>query len=181
VDQVRVSAWCPGGELSSPALSTGSMARWLVKEEPTHYSYADLARDGGTAWSGVHNPTALKNLRAMRPKDEVFYYHTGSEKSVVGIARVASVPRPDPEDDRGSWTVRIEPVRPLPHRVTLATIKADPTMAKFDLVRISRLSVMPVDAASWARILRYASSAASSAPGSRSSSRPAVGRRPGSA
>ncbi len=131
------------------------MARWLVKEEPTHYSYADLERDGKTDWSGVHNALALRHLQSMRPRDEVFYYHSGTERAVAGVAAVASTPTPDPDDDRGSWTVQIRPVRPLRAPVALATLKADPKLASFDLVRIGRLSVMPVTAPQWARILSY--------------------------
>jgi predicted RNA-binding protein with PUA-like domain len=131
------------------------MARWLVKEEPTHYSYADLARDGGTDWSGVHNALALRHLKSMRNADEVLYYHSGTERAVAGVASVSGAPSPDPTDDRGSWTVRIRPVRPLRGPVTLATLKADPKLARFDLVRIGRLSVMPVPDEQWARVLSY--------------------------
>jgi predicted RNA-binding protein with PUA-like domain len=146
------------------------MARWLVKEEPTHYSYADLARDGSTDWSGVHNALALRHLKSMRPRDEVFYYHSGTERAVAGVAAVASTPVPDPADDRGSWTVQIRPVRPLRSPVPLATLKADPKLASFDLVRIGRLSVMPVTDAQWSRILSY-ESAASTPTQSRSAAR----------
>lgn len=131
------------------------MARWLVKEEPTHYSFADLTRDGGTEWNGVHNALALRHIKSMRPGEEVFYYHSGDERAVVGIATVASTPKPDPEDDRGSWSVRIRAVRALAGPVPLATLKADPTLAGFDLVRIGRLSVMPVSDEQWTRILSY--------------------------
>ncbi|MCI4323724.1 MAG: EVE domain-containing protein [Thermoplasmata archaeon] len=146
----------------------------MVKEEPTHYSYANLVRDGGTDWSGVHNALALRHLKMMRPKDDVFYYHTGTEKSIVGIARVASVPRPDPEDDRGSWTVRIVPQRSLTRSVPLSTIKSDPRFASFELVRISRLSVMPVDATTWRRVLSYESAVDSTARSSASGKRRAA-------
>ena len=131
------------------------MARWLVKEEPDHYSYADLARDGGTEWNGVHNALALRHIKAMRSGDDVLYYHTGTQRSVAGVAVVGGTPRPDPDDDRGSWTVRIRPVRPLRGAVSLSTLKADPTLAGFDLVRIGRLSVMPVSNVQWKRILSY--------------------------
>ncbi|HTT73566.1 MAG TPA: EVE domain-containing protein [Thermoplasmata archaeon] len=128
------------------------MPYWLVKEEPSHYAYRDLARDGATDWSGVHNALAQRYLKAMRPGDPVYYYHSGPERAVVGIARVASAPRPDPGDARGAWTVRLAAVRPLPAPVPLSAIRADPAFAAFDLVRISRLSVMPVPPALWARI-----------------------------
>lgn len=129
------------------------MARWLVKEEPTHYSFADLAKDGGTEWNGVHNALALRHLRGMKPGDAVLYYHTGEERAIVGVARVAGTPYEDPEDDRGSWSVRIEADRPLRRPVPLLELRADPALASFDLVRIGRLSVMPVSAEQWARIL----------------------------
>jgi predicted RNA-binding protein with PUA-like domain len=131
------------------------MAHWLVKEEPTHYSYDDLAKDGGTTWNGVHNALALRHLKSMRPGDEVLYYHSGDVRAVAGIAKVAGTPQPDPEDDRGSWRVEIRPVRPLRSLVSLSTLKADPALAGFDLVRIGRLSVMPVGETEWVRILSY--------------------------
>lgn len=148
------------------------MAHWLVKEEPTHYSYADLARDGGTEWNGVHNALALRHLKAMRPGQELFYYHSGSERAVVGIAAVASVPQADPDDDRGSWKVKIRPVRPLNGPVPLSTLKADSKLAGFDLVRIGRLSVMPVSDDQWSRILRYEPPTASSAQSKSAARRP---------
>ena len=127
---------------------------WLVKEEPTNYSFADFQRDGATLWSGVRNPLAQKHLRAMTPGDRVFYYHTGNEKAVVGIARVDAMPAPDPADSSGKlWAVRLVPVQPLPAPVRLATIKGDTFFADFALVRMGRLSVMPVTDAQWARIL----------------------------
>ena len=130
---------------------------WLVKEEPSNYSYAALQRDGQTTWSGVRNPLAQKHLRSMAPGDRVFFYHTGNEKAVVGIARVASTPAPDPADPAGKlWAVTIAPVASLPNPVSLAAIKADPFFADFLLVRIGRLSVMPVTDAQWERIQRMA-------------------------
>ncbi|MBM4200898.1 MAG: EVE domain-containing protein [Gammaproteobacteria bacterium] len=126
---------------------------WLVKEEPSNYSFAAFQRDGGTVWSGVRNPLAQKHLRAMTPGDRVFYYHTGAEKAVVGVARVDAPPAPDPADPEGKlWAVRLVPVALLPAAVTLAAIKADPFFADFALVRMSRLSVMPVTDAQWTRI-----------------------------
>ena len=139
--------------------ASAGMARWLVKEEPTHYAFADLVRDGSAEWNGVHNALALRHLKGMRPGDEVLYYHTGAERAVVGLAKVASVPRPDPHDDRGSWSVSIRPVRALGRRVALATLKGDPSLAGFDLVRIGRLSVMPVSEEQWRRILAHAAEA----------------------
>jgi len=130
---------------------------WLVKEEPSNYSFATLQRDGRTTWSGVRNPLAQKHLRSMTKGDRVFFYHTGSEKAVVGIARVASAPAQDPGDRDGKlWAVDIEPVKALPAAVTLGAIKADPFFADFLLVRMGRLSVMPVTDAQWDRIVRMA-------------------------
>jgi len=126
---------------------------WLVKEEPTHYAFADLRRDGRTVWSGVRNALAQKHLKAMTKGDRVFYYHTGDEKAVVGIARVAAAPRPDPDDHSGKLAVvDLAAVGPLAQPVTLAAIKADAFFADFALVRMSRLSVMPVTDAQWERI-----------------------------
>ncbi|MCI4355718.1 MAG: EVE domain-containing protein [Thermoplasmata archaeon] len=133
------------------------MARWLVKEEPTHYSFADLRRDGSAEWDGVHNALALRHLKAMRRGDEVLYYHSGGERSVVGIARVAGAPYANPSDDRGSWSVRLAPVRTLATAVPLSTLKADAALTSFDLVRIGRLSVMPVSDEQWARVLSFES------------------------
>jgi predicted RNA-binding protein with PUA-like domain len=123
---------------------------WLFKEEPTHYSWDDFVRDGKTVWSGVRNPVAQRNLRSVRKGDPVFYYHTGSEKSVVGIAKAAGDAYPDPKDASGKlYAVDVVPVKKLKRPVTLAEIKADKRFADFDLVRISRLSVMPVNEKQW--------------------------------
>jgi predicted RNA-binding protein with PUA-like domain len=148
------------------------MARWLVKEEPTHYSFADLRRDGGVEWDGVHNALALRHLKGMRRGDEVFYYHSGEERAVVGIARVAGAPYPNPADDRGSWSVRLGPGRALAAPIPLSTLKADPTLAAFDLVRIGRLSVMPVSDEQWARVLSYESKVAGGAQSQSAARRP---------
>ena len=127
--------------------------RWLVKEEPANYPFSQFAEDGTTVWSGVRNPVAQKNLRAMKPGDRVFYYHTGGEKAVVGIAKVASAPRPDPKDKEGKlYVVNLVPERPLPRPVTLAEVKAVKEFADFPLVRLPRLSVMPVTDEQWAWI-----------------------------
>jgi predicted RNA-binding protein with PUA-like domain len=129
------------------------MAQWLVKEEPDHYSYDHLERDRKTVWAGVRNPLAQKHLRAIRKGDRIFYYHTGKEKSVVAIARALTDAYPDPSDDSGkSYVVDVAPEKKLSHPVTLAAIKADRAFASFPLVRMSRLSVMPVSDAEWARI-----------------------------
>lgn len=129
------------------------MARWLFKEEPTHYSFAQLQRDGGTVWNGVSNALARQHLRQVRRGDRVFFYHTGKEKAIVGEMRVVSNPRTDPDaDDPKEVLVEVEPVRSLPHPVTLARIKADALLAGWDLVRLPRLSVMPVTDEQWRRV-----------------------------
>jgi predicted RNA-binding protein with PUA-like domain len=126
---------------------------WLIKEEPTHYSFDDLLRDGRTEWSGVRNPLAQQHLRSMRKGERVFYYHTGSVKAIVGIAKVAGAPYPDPADPSGKLhAVEIQPVRGIKNPVTLAVVKADKAFASFPLVRISRLSVMPVSDSEWKRL-----------------------------
>jgi predicted RNA-binding protein with PUA-like domain len=130
---------------------------WLFKEEPTHYSYDELVRDGKTSWSGVKNPLAQKHLRAVKKGDRVFYYHTGDEKAVVGVAKAASDAYPDPKDKAGKLvTVDVVPVNKLPRPVTLAEIKARTFFADFPLVRISRLSVMPVSDKEWSEIEKMA-------------------------
>jgi predicted RNA-binding protein with PUA-like domain len=127
---------------------------WLLKTEPSTYAWADLVRDGRTTWDGVRNPAALAHLRAMRVGDEAMIYHTGSQKAVVGIARVVRAAYPDPNaGDSRQVVVDLAPVRPLPRPVTLATIKADGRFRDFALVRIPRLSVMPVTRAQWDGIL----------------------------
>ena len=126
---------------------------WLLKEEPTHYSYDDLARDGRTSWTGVRNPLAQKHLRGIRKGDRIFFYHSGDERAVVGIARAAGAAYPDPADKSGKlYAVDVEPVAKLRAPVTLAAIKSDKAFASFALVRMSRLSVMPVTDDEWKRI-----------------------------
>jgi predicted RNA-binding protein with PUA-like domain len=126
---------------------------WLFKEEPTHYSYDDLVRDGKTSWSGVKNPLAQKHLRSVKKGDRIFYYHTGDEKAVVGIAKAASDAYPDPKDKAGKLvTVDVVPGKKLRRPVSLAEIKARAFFEDFPLVRISRLSVMPVSDREWSEI-----------------------------
>ncbi|MEP6918421.1 MAG: EVE domain-containing protein [Acidobacteriota bacterium] len=126
---------------------------WLFKEEPTHYSYDDLARDGRTSWTGVKNPLAQKHLRGVQQGDRIFFYHTGDEKSVVGIAKAAAAAYPDPADTAGKlYAVDVLPVRKLKHPVTLAAVKADTAFAAFPLTRMPRLSVMPVSDDEWERL-----------------------------
>ena len=127
--------------------------QWLFKEEPSNYSYDDLARDGKTSWTGVRNPLAQKNLRSVKKGDRIFFYHTGGEKAVVGIAKAAADAYPDPSDKTGKlYAVDVEPVKKLKQPVTLAAVKADKAFASFALVRMSRLSVMPVTDDEWKRI-----------------------------
>ena len=128
------------------------MARWLAKQEPSSYSFRSLVRDRTTEWDGVHNALALRHLRAMRRGDEVFFYESGEVRSIVGVMKVDGAPHPDPRDARGSWSVKVRCVRALARPVRLAEIKADPAFAGFDLLRISRLSVLPVPDAMWERI-----------------------------
>ena len=126
---------------------------WLFKEEPTHYSFDDLVRDGKTSWTGVKNPLAQKHLRAVEKGDRIFFYHTGGEKAVVGIARARGGAYPDPADKTGKlYAVDVEPVQKLNQPVTLAAIKADKAFADLPLVRMPRLSVMPIGDAQWDRI-----------------------------
>ena len=134
------------------------MAHWLMKSEPHVYSWDDLVRDGGTEWDGVRNNAARLHLRAMKVGDEAFFYHSGEQRSVVGIMRIARAGQPDPKDP--DWvSVRVEPVRPL-GPVTLKAIKADPRLAKVELIRQSRLSVAPVRGEEWTVLLELAGSAA---------------------
>ena len=113
------------------------MAHWLMKSEPESYGWADLLRDGGTEWDGVRNNAARLHLKAMKAGDEAFFYHSMSDKAVVGIMRITREAQPDPKD--ADWvSVRVEPVRPLPRPVTLAEIKAEPRLAKMELIRASR-------------------------------------------
>jgi predicted RNA-binding protein with PUA-like domain len=130
---------------------------WLFKEEPSSYSFDALVKDGKTVWSGVRNPLAQKHLHAVKKGDRIFYYHTGGEKAVVGIAKALGNAYPDPADKTGKpAVVDIAPVAKLPRAVTLAEIKADNAFKDFALVRISRLSVMPVTDADWGRIVAMA-------------------------
>ena len=131
------------------------MAYWLMKSEPESYSWADLVRDGGTEWDGVRNNAARLHLKAMKAGDEALLYHSMSDKAVVGIMRITRAAQPDPKDE--NWvTVRVEPVKPLARPVTLAEIKAEPRLAKMELIRQSRLSVAPVREDEWELVLEMA-------------------------
>ena len=132
------------------------MARWLMKSEPESYSWANLVRDGGTEWDGVRNNAARLHLKAMKAGDEAFFYHSMSDKALVGIMRIMREAAPDPKDQ--NWvSVRVEPVRALARPVTLAEIKAEPRPAKTELIRQSRLSVAPVRDEEWEVVLELAS------------------------
>ena len=126
---------------------------WLFKEEPSHYNFDELVKDKKTVWSGVKNPLAQKHLHSVKKGDRIFYYHTGDEKSVVGVAKALGDAYNDPGDKAGkAAVVDVGPVKKLPRPVALSEIKADSAFKDFALVRISRLSVMPVSDAYWARI-----------------------------
>ncbi|CAN1211630.1 EVE domain-containing protein [Tumidithrix helvetica PCC 7403] len=130
------------------------MAYWLLKSEPDVYSYADLERDGKTIWDGVNNNLALKHIRTMMPGDLALIYHTSEERRAVGIAEVISQPYADPKlNEPKRAVVDLKAVRSLPQPVTLAQIKQDSRFEGFDLIRISRLSVVPVSTAHWQLIL----------------------------
>jgi len=135
------------------------MARghWLVKSEPSTYSWDDLVRDGQTVWDGVRNPEARNHLAGMQRGDSVLFYHSGDGKAVVGVAKVVRESFPDPKADDPKWlAVELAPVKPLARAVTLAEIKADRSLAKIPLVTRSRLSVMPLDATAFERIVALA-------------------------
>jgi predicted RNA-binding protein with PUA-like domain len=131
------------------------VAHWLMKSEPESYGWANLVRDGATEWDGVRNNAARLHLRAMKAGDEAFFYHSMSDKAVVGIMRVTRGAQPDPKDQ--DWvTVRVEPVRALERPITLAEIKAEPRLAAMELIRQSRLSVAPVRDDEWEVVLELA-------------------------
>jgi len=128
---------------------------WLFKEEPSSYRFAQFTKDGSTSWAGVRNPLAQKHLRSVKKGDRVFYYHTGNEKSVVGVAKAISLAYPDPNDTAGKLVVvDVAPVQALTRPVTLAEIKASKAFTSFPLTRLPRLSVMPVSDAEWKEIER---------------------------
>jgi len=130
------------------------MNYWLVKSEPGAYSWSDLLKDGKTAWTGVRNFAARKNLRAMKSGDPVFFYHSGEEKSVVGVARVAREFYPDPTAKEGDWSaVDLVPIKPLVGPITLSQIKTDKILKTMVLAKQSRLSVSPVTCEQFARLL----------------------------
>jgi predicted RNA-binding protein with PUA-like domain len=130
------------------------MNTWLVKQEPETYPWSQFVKEKGTRWEGVRNFQARNNLRAMKKGDQVLYYHSGGEKAVVGLCKVAREAYPDPTAPGEDWSVvDLVPVKTLPRPIPLATIKATPGLAELSLVRQSRLSVMPVAAAHWKKLL----------------------------
>ena len=128
---------------------------WLVKSEPSAYSWTDFLRDGKTAWTGVRNFTARNNLRAMRKGDAAFFYHSVTDKAVVGIANVVREAYTDPTAKEGDWSaVDLAPEKTLPKPVTLEQIKKNPKLKEMALLRLSRLSVQPVTKAQFEEIVR---------------------------
>ncbi len=133
------------------------MDHWLVKSEPEDWSFDDHLAAGTTAWTGVRNAQAQNFLRAMKPRDRVLFYHSGKERAIVGLCEVTREAYPDPEAGSDKLiTVDLKALRPAKSPVTLATIKDDPSLTGLHLVRQSRLSVMPIDAASWKTLTRLA-------------------------
>ena len=133
------------------------MNYWFVKSEPEAYSWTQFVKDGRAAWTGVRNFQARNNLRAMKKGDHVFFYHSVSDKQVVGLARVAKEFYPDPTAEEGDWScVDLEPVKPLKAPVTLETIKTDAVLKDLPLVKQSRLSVTPLTQPQAERILKLA-------------------------
>jgi len=131
---------------------------WLVKQEPESYSWDDFVRERGTSWAGVRNYTARNNLRKMKKGDEVFFYHSGEQRAVVGIARVEKISYPDKTAREGDWSaVDLVPIRALSRPVTLSEIKATRSLQKLPLIRLSRLSVMPVGEAEFREIVEMGS------------------------
>ncbi|MEA3001638.1 MAG: hypothetical protein QOH81_426 [Sphingomonadales bacterium] len=128
------------------------MAYWLMKSEPDSYSWDALLRDGGTEWDGVRNPAARLHLRAMKAGDEALFYHSGEQKAAVGIMRITREAAPDPKDV--NWvSVAVAPVKALANPVTLKAMKAEPRLAKLEMIRQSRLSVSPVRDEEWAAVM----------------------------
>ena len=129
------------------------MNYWLVKQEPESYSFSDFQNDGKTDWTGVRNFTARNNLKEMKVGDKAFYYHSGDERAIVGLAKITKTAFPDPTAVEGPWVaVELEAGKSLKNPVTLAAIKANPKLAEMKLVKLSRLSVSPVTKAEWDEI-----------------------------
>ena len=131
------------------------VSRWLLKSEPNDYSYDDLEREGRTVWDGVTNNLALKYMRRVHPGDEAFFYHTGKERAIVGVVRVKTESYLDPNDDR-VVVFDVSPDARFEEPVTLDRIKANGEFENWELVRLPRLSVMPVPERIWSKILQMA-------------------------
>lgn len=130
------------------------MSFWILKTEPSTYSFDDLQRDGSTVWDGVANNTALIHIRQMQPGDKALIYHSGDERAVIGTAEIASAPYPDPKvDDPKRVVVDVRAGRRLARPVRLSAIKSDPAFARLGLVRQGRLSVMPVEPPLWEKLI----------------------------
>ncbi|GBE90986.1 EVE domain-containing protein [Nostoc cycadae] len=135
------------------------MAYWLLKTEPDKYSYADLERDGTTVWDGVTNALALKHIRTMLPGDLAWIYHTGKERQITGLAEIVTQPYPDPAlNDVKLVVVKVQAVRPVTQPVTLAQIKQEDRFSGFDLLRLPRLSVVPVSEVHWQHLIKLTAS-----------------------
>lgn len=135
------------------------MAYWLLKTEPDKYSYADLERDGSTVWDGITNALALKHIRTMLPGDLALIYHTGKERQIMGVAEIISQPYPDPAlNDAKLVVVDIRAVRPVSQPVSLTQIKQDEKFADFDLLRLPRLSVVPISEIHWQHLIHLIAS-----------------------
>jgi predicted RNA-binding protein with PUA-like domain len=130
-----------------------AMNYFLAKTDPKTYSIDDFAKEGETTWDGVHNNAALLVIQKMRPGDQVFIYHSQSDKSILGLAEVITLPRENEIDPRRSWVVDMKFIKRFPHPLTLVAIKSDPANDSFDLVRQSRLSTMTVEAKTATRLL----------------------------
>jgi predicted RNA-binding protein with PUA-like domain len=131
---------------------------WLVKQEPSAYSWENFVADGKTAWTGVRNYTARNNLRAMRKDDQVFFYHSVTGKAIIGVAKVVREAYPDPSATEGDWSaVNLAPVKALSRPVTLDEIKRNPKLKSIALLRLSRLSVQPLTSAEFKEIVRMGS------------------------
>jgi predicted RNA-binding protein with PUA-like domain len=136
------------------------MAYWILRSEPETYGWDDLVHDKGTEWDGVRNYTARNFLKEMQPGDEALFYHSGKQKAAVGVMAITRAWKPDGDANEkggGQWaSVRVEPREPLAKPVTLADIKAEPKLAKLEMLRQSRLSVTPVRVAEWTLLLKMA-------------------------
>lgn len=137
------------------------MSFWLLKSEPDVYSFDDLVKEGETLWTGVRSNGAALHMKGMAAGDQAFFYHSNIGKEIVALARITRAAAPDPTDESGRWVaVAIQPVRKLPRAVTLAEMKATPALAEFQLIRQSRLSVVPVRPEEWALVLQMAGESA---------------------